>query len=149
MIPTKRFLLLTFIFILFSIPAFAEDTLPFVWALDLPLPATDSTKPNYDDDRDYDNFSGRLYIDDIDVDVALYLSNKQEVVDRKDSAAYFDLSAARGDMLIADHNTHSFGSLGTVKVGTIARIQKEDGTIIRYKCTAIFKGHNTGKGITD
>lgn len=118
-----------------------------VWSSE--LPATDSRKPNYDDDRDYENFAGRLYVDDVDIDVALYNSNKQEVVDRKDSAAYFDLSAARGNMLIADHNTHTFGSLGSTKTGTMAHIVKEDGTIVYYKCVDVFKGHNTGKGITD
>lgn len=143
----KRLLLFTLIFTLFPTTAFAEDSLPMVWSS--VVPATDSKKPNYDDDRDYDDFVGRLYVDDVDIDVALYNSNDQEVVDRKDSAAYFDLSYARGDMIIADHNTHAFGSLTHVKKGTIARIVKEDGRSVYYKCVEIFKGHNTGRGITD
>lgn len=145
----KRFLLLTLVFTLFPTTALAlsEDSLPMVW--DSVLPVTDSRKPNYDDDRDYDDFVGRLYVDDVDIDVALYKSNKQDVVDRKDSAAYFDLSYARGDMIIADHNTHAFGSLGSVKKGAIARIVKENGEVVYYRCVDIFKGHNTGKGITD
>lgn len=147
----KRLLLFTLIFTLFPTTALAlalaEDSLPHVWSSTLPV--TDSKKPNYDDDRDYDDFSGRLYIDDVDIDVALYNSNDQEVVDRKDSAAYFDLSYARGDMLIADHNTHAFGSLGSVKKGAMARIVKENGEVVHYRCVDVFKGHNTGKGITD
>lgn len=110
------------------------------------LPATAATLPDYSDDRDYENFVGRLYIDDIDVDVALYNSNKQEVVDRDDSAAYFSWS---GYTLIGDHNTEAFAPLGTVKVGTITRIVREDGTIVYYECTDVFKGHNTGYRITD
>lgn len=143
----KRLLLLTLIFTLFPTTAYSEDELPMVWGSVVPV--TDSTKPNYDDDRDYENFSGRLYVDDVDIDVALYRSNDQEVVDRKDSAAYFDLRSARGNMLIADHNTHAFGSLGNVKKGTRAHIVKEDGTIVYYECVDVFKGHNTGQGVTD
>lgn len=105
-----------------------------------------STPPDYTDDRNYENFVGRLYIDDINVDVALYNSNKQEVVDRDDSAAYFGWS---GYTLIGDHNTEAFAPLGTVKVGTITRIVREDGTIVYYECTDVFKGHNTGYRITD
>lgn len=145
----KRLLLFTLIFTLFPTTAIAlsEENLPMVWSST--IPATDSKKPNYDDDRDYEDFVGRLYVDDVDIDVALYNSNDQEVVDRKDSAAYFDVSGAYGKMLIADHNTHAFGSLGSVNKGTIARIVKENGEVVHYKCIDIFKGHNTGKGITD
>lgn len=143
----KRLLLFILISILFLTTALAEDNVPVVW---LPImPATGTQSPNYDDDRTYSNFVGRLYIDDQDVDVALYLSNDQEVVDREDAAAYFDLSYARGHMIIADHNNHAFGSLDVTKIGTYARIVKEDGEIEFYVCTAIFKGRNTGKGITD
>lgn len=145
----NRVLLFFLIFALFQTTsiALAEDNLPMVWSSILPI--TNDTKPNYDDDRDYNDFSGRLYIDDVEIDVALYNNNEQYIVDRKDSAAYFDLSYARGNMLIADHNTQAFGSLGTVQVGMIARIEKENGTIAYYKCVDIFKGHNTGHGITD
>ena len=142
-----RLLLFAIMFIFLQTIAISEDYLPHVWSSVVPV--TDSTKPNYDDDMDYDNFAGRLYVDDVDIDVALYLSNKQEVVDRKDSAAYFYMSSASGHMLIADHNTHAFGSLGNVQRGAIARIVKENGEVVYYKCIDIFKGHNTGKGITD
>ena len=146
----KHFLILLIILLTLPITTLAEDELPRVFFFNEELvPATGNEKSNYDDDRDYDNFSGRLYIDDIDIDVALYNSNKQDVVDRKDSAAYFNLSYAPNSMIVADHNTHAFRSLEETRVGTIARIEKEDGTIIRYKCISTFKGHNTGKGITD
>lgn len=137
------FTLLTILFL----PDYSNDQLPFVRSFD--MPATDNTKPNYEDDRDYEDFSGRLYIDDVDIDVALYHSNKQDVVDRKDAAAYFDLSTARGKMLIADHNTHAFGTLNAVKKGTMARIVRENGSSSDYICLDVFRGHNTGKGITD
>lgn len=141
----KRFLII--LLLLFPLVALAEDVLPMVWSTI--LPATDKQLPNYADDQDYDNFIGRLYVDDLGIDVALYYSNDQEVVDREDSAAFFDLNYARDHMIIADHNTHAFGSLGTTKIGTQARIEKENGDIEYYICSAIFKGRNTGKGITD
>ena len=133
--------------LLMSVSAACEDLLPLVLSSDLPI--TDTTPPNYADDRDYPNFAGRLYIEDVSIDVALYLSNDQEVVDRKDSAAYFDLSSARGCMIIADHNTHAFSSLDNVKIGALAQLVQDNGDVIVYQCVDIFKGHNTGKGITD
>ena len=69
----KRIILCSVLFILFLTTAIAfEDNLPMVWGSVLPI--TDSTQPKYDDDRDYENFSGRLYIDDVNIDVALYNS---------------------------------------------------------------------------
>lgn len=124
-------------------------SLPLLMTDETITPWTLETKPNYDDDKNYSNFIGRLYVEDINIDVALYRSNKQYVVDRDDSAAYFDLSYARGHMLIADHNTEAFAPLDIATVGMIAKIVKDDGTIIYYKCVDIFKGHNTGKGISD
>lgn len=105
-----------------------------------------ASTPNYDDDRDYENFVGRLYVDDVGIDVALYKSWEQAVVDRDDSAAYMGWPKHR---VIGDHNTEAFKTLGQTKVGTIARIVKEDGTVVYYECVDIFKGHNTGGTITD
>lgn len=102
--------------------------------------------PNYADDQNYSDFVGRLHIDNVGIDVALYDSREQEVVDRDDSAAYFGWTNHK---LIADHYTESFAPLGTVKVGESARIVREDGTVVYYECVDIFKGHNTGTGITD
>lgn len=52
-------------------------------------------------------------------------------------------------MLIADHNTEAFASLNAATIGMIAKIVKDDGIIVYYECVDVFKGHNTGKGITD
>ena len=105
--------------------------------------------PDYSDDTVYSNFAGRLYIPEVGIDVALYRSNKQNVVDRDDSAAYFDLPPWNGHMLIADHNTQAFGPLLDVSVGMEATINHTDGTETRYTCTDVFDGHNTGKYISD
>lgn len=94
-------------------------------------------------------FAGRLYVESIGVDVALYRTLSQEAVDRVDSAAYFDLGGARGHMIIADHCTQAFRNLGKVKTGSTACVVAADGSTAYYECTAIFKGHNTGGGITD
>lgn len=102
--------------------------------------------PNYNDDKDYENFIGRLYIDDVKIDVALYESWEQKVVDRDDSAAYMGWPKHR---LIGDHNNQAFKNLGKTKVGAIACIEKEDGTLAYYKCKEVFKGHNNGGTITD
>ena len=144
--PMRRLFLMTLLF-LSAAAALSEERLPLLISSD--LPATDLTPPDYHDDRDYPDFAGRLYVEDANIDVALYRSNDQEVVDRRDSAAYFDLSYARGSMIVADHNTHAFSSLGRLKPGATASIIRDDGTVEDYVCTAVFKGHNTGKGITD
>lgn len=93
--------------------------------------------------------AGRLYIDSIGVDVALYRSNKQSVVDREDSAAWFDLDAWPGHMLIADHVTQSFARLNEVEIGDCARIVTAEDDVLHYICTEVFDGHNNGLFITD
>lgn len=95
------------------------------------------------------NYAGRLYIDKIEVDVALYRSNKQSVVDRQDSAAYFDLDAWPDHMLIADHVTQSFNRLNEIEPGDTAYIVTRDGLVETYICVDAFDGHNTGQFITD
>lgn len=97
----------------------------------------------------FGNYAGRLYIDKIEVDVALYRSNKQYVVDRQDSAAYFELAAWPGHMLIADHVTQSFSRLSEIEPGDRACIVTSDGLVENYICVDVFDGHNTGKFITD
>lgn len=101
------------------------------------------------DDTAYSNFAGRLYIPEVNIDVALYRSNKQYVVDRTDSAAYFDLANWRGHMVIADHNTQCFATLLDVTVGMEAIIAHPDGTETHYICVDVFDGHNTGRYISD
>ena len=105
--------------------------------------------PDYSDDTAYSNYAGRLYIPEVGIDVALYRSNKQYVVDRDDSAAYFDLSRWRGHMSVADHWTQGFATLRDVTVGMEAYILHGDGTTAHYKCVEVFDGHNTGHIITD
>ena len=92
-------------------------------------------------------FAGRLYIDDADINVALYYSHKQEVVDNDDSAAYFFFGTYHG--VIADHNTEAFSTLGRVKVGTLSRIEGSDGTDTYYQCIDVFEGINIRTDITD
>ena len=104
--------------------------------------------PDYSDDTAYSNFAGRLYIPEVGIDVALYRSNKQNVVDRDDSAAYFEYRH-EGHNVIADHWTQGFATLKDVISGMEAIIIHPDGTMTHYTCAAVFDGHNTGKGITD
>jgi hypothetical protein len=146
----KRLLIATLAIVLILTGIYiATPTLPLLKTKERAVPFTEEYKPNYDDDKNYSNFVGRLYVEELNIDVALYRSNKQYVVDRDDSAAYFDLSYARRHMLIADHNTEAFAPLNTAVVGMIAKIVKDDGTTIYYECVDVFKGHNTGKGISD
>lgn len=105
--------------------------------------------PDYTDDTAHSNFAGRLYIPEVNIDVALYRSNKQYVVDREDSAAYFDLNRWKDHMLVADHWNQGFATLKDVTVGMEAYIVYKDGTTVYYRCVEVFDGHNTGKYITD
>ena len=105
----------------------------------LPAPARAADAP----------YAGRLYVEEVGISVALYRTLSQDAVDQVDSAAYFDLSGARGHMIAADHCNQAFRTLGKVQPGTTARIVGPEGTITHYTCTAIFRGHNTGGGITD
>ena len=108
-----------------------------------------ASAPNYEDDRNYSNFAGRLYISSVGVDVALYNSFRQYVVDREDSAAYFDIAPWQGHMVIGDHNTQGFDAILDVEIGAIAMIVGEDGSITYYECVDAFNGHNTGRYISD
>lgn len=143
-----QLLLLFTLMLLFLVTApTTEKALPQVYSAR--LPGTSRQPPDVFDARDYEGFAGRLYVDEVSINVALYRGNSQEVVDREDSAAYFDLSYARGNMIIADHNSDAFGALGSVREGTVASLERADGSEEYYTCTAVFRGHNTGKGITD
>ena len=105
--------------------------------------------PDYTDDEDYPYFYGRLYIDSVGIDVALYRDkyNKQSAVDRQDSACYFRMS--NGGWLIADHNTQAFSTLLDVEVGAEATIVLQNGEIQRLVCVEVLDGINTGHGLTD
>lgn len=105
--------------------------------------------PDYTDDTEYRNFIGRLYIQDVGIDVALYHSNAQYVVDRQDSAAYFHVTHSPRCWLIADHNTQAFKPLTKVELGMKAQIVFADGTFTEYECVRVLNGHNVGWTITD
>lgn len=110
---------------------------------------TATPTPDYTDDDSYPYFYGRLYIESVGIDVALYRDqyNKQKAVDRKDSACYFRMS--NGGWIIADHNTQAFKTLLDVKVGDEATIVLQNGEIKHFVCVEVLDGINTGHGITN
>lgn len=95
-------------------------------------------------DINYGN-AGRLYINDHSV--ALYYSQAQSVVDRKDSAATWTYDQTT---FIADHWNQGFDTIKTCDIGDTCYILYSDGTRKTYICTAIDRnGHNTGYDIVD
>lgn len=107
---------------------------------------TDTLKP--DAVKTDDSLYGRLYIDNVKINVGLYESNSQEVCDKQDSACYY--ADGKGGFIIADHNNQSFNTLKNVITGTEARIVKKGNTEVKnYKCVEAIDGHNTGSDITD
>jgi hypothetical protein len=147
----KRFLILLFIFTFCCMTTLLFRPMPTVISAEyLILPfADEKEKPNYEDDRERLRFAGRLYIDSVGIDVALYRSMMQYIVDDTDSAAYFDVLPWKGHMIIADHRTQAFSTLVDVEIGEIARIHKEDGTNAYYECVDVFDGYNKGGYISD
>ena len=97
----------------------------------------------YDDDYDYQGFYGRLYIPSADINVALYSSNAQAVVDRQDSAAIFSSDGCEG-LIIGDHNYDGFSRLFNIGEGTTGYIILADGNTINIRCTWFGYGHNAG-----
>ena len=96
------------------------------------------------------SYYGRLHIPSVGIDVGLYRSSdRQAVVDRKDSACIFRLSYDRRTCLIADHYTQGFATLMDVTVGMTGRVEKADGKTVHIVCVEVLDGHNTGHGITD
>ena len=88
---------------------------------------------------------GRLTIPDVKIDVALFGSNAQEVVDAKDSAAYFK----SGDSyIIGDHWYSGFERIRDCKKGTSAFVDTGE-KVTEYVCIDVILGHNTGKLLTD
>ena len=146
----QRLFIIPLVLIVAFVIAISESSLPAISSsTEMTLPATDEVKLNYADDRDYKGFVGRLYVDSVGIDVALYHSNRQYVVDREDSAVYFDLAPWQGHMIIGDHNNQGFDALLNVEVGMIATIVNEDGTVTYYECIDAFNGHNNGRYISD
>lgn len=88
---------------------------------------------------------GRLIIPDIDINMALFNTNAQAVVDAKDSAACFK----SGDtFLVADHWYSGFERIRDCEKGDIAYVDMGD-KIYEFVCVEVIKGHNTGKILTD
>lgn len=92
-------------------------------------------------------YVGKLTVPRVKISVALYNSNRQKTIDRKNSAGCFAFQGYRGK-IIADHVTQAFRNLHNVQVGDIAYI-KNNGNTINLKCVAKFKGHNTGYTLTN
>lgn len=91
-------------------------------------------------------YVGRLYIDRVGVDVAIYDSWKQSVCDAKDSACIFQYGTHR---VIADHWNQGFDRIKQCKVGDIAYITDGNRTE-QFICTSVLDGHNTDDGtLTD
>lgn len=92
-------------------------------------------------------YAGRLYIPSANISVALYLSPKQYITDRIDSANLYAYYI--GHNIIADHSNQAFSNLHKVKVGTTGYIKFKDGSVDNIKCVDVFSGHNVVKDIVD
>lgn len=83
---------------------------------------------------------GRLTIPSLGINVALFASNSQAVVDAPDSAACFGFGSAT---VIGDHQNQGFSAIRSSYVGMTAYI--DDGTSKRQlTCTGVTTGTNTG-----
>lgn len=94
---------------------------------------------------------GRLFIPSVNLNVALYLADMttnevQGIVNRWDSAAYFDFN---NQNVIADHNHQGFHKIIDTSVGDFAYIKKVDGSIDTYRMTNKFEGQNTVYDLVD
>ncbi len=113
-----------------------------------------TVKPNdnynnniYEDMKDL--YYGRLYIPELNINVALYYGIKQYITDRLDSANIF-IVERRNYFIIADHNNQEFETLLNIRVGMTGYIQNKYDNIgrINIECVDVFNGHNIGK-LTD
>lgn len=97
---------------------------------------------------------GRLYIPSVKFSVAIYYAiaedgsdyNAQEIVDKKDSAAYFHFETHE---MIADHNYQGFNKIIDLPIGTKAYIKLSDENIMTYELTAKNIGKNLGADIVN
>lgn len=88
---------------------------------------------------------GRLTIPSLGINVALFASNSQAVVDAPDSAAYFGFGNI---IIIGDHQNQGFSAIRGASVGTVAYI--DDGqTKRKLVCTGRTTGTNTGTDLLD
>lgn len=86
---------------------------------------------------------GRFTIPSVGVDVAVYDSSDQAVVDRPDSAGLF---YALGQNLVADHNYQGFDAILACEVGCKAYLETADESL-ELTCTGMDVGTNTGRDI--
>ena len=96
---------------------------------------------------------GRLYINDVGLDVALFgcpvYQSSQSIVDKKDSAAYLYAVDYYGYDLIADHNIDGFEKMKSSVVGKTVAVIDYGTYTQKYICTANFVGRNTGSALVD
>ena len=90
-------------------------------------------------------FYGRLYIPDVNIDVALYYSIDQDVSDREDSANIFTWYDYPGEV-IGDHASQEFSKLFGATIGMTGYIDVDKGETIHIKCIDVFDGYNTRTG---
>jgi sortase (surface protein transpeptidase) len=96
------------------------------------------------------DYYGRLYIPDLNVNVALYYGSSQYITDRDDSANIF-MNSSDNFLIIADHNNQAFANLSKAQIGTMGYIDSAYSSTGRriIKCVNVFNGHNTGVELTD
>ena len=114
---------------------------------ELAMPSEPYDERYADDDR-YAGFYGRLYVPDVEIDVALYCGSSQEITDRDDSANLFTWMSYTA-RIIADHSNQEFAKLFGVEAGTTGYIRLADGDIINIKCIEVLNGHNTVDAIVN
>jgi sortase (surface protein transpeptidase) len=90
------------------------------------------------------DYYGRLYIPDLNINVALYYSYDRYVTDRVDSANIFFFGDDFG-YTITDHNSQEFAKLFDVKVGITGYIQHRYNGRIDIECVDVFNGYNNGR----
>lgn len=88
------------------------------------------------------NCYGRLVIESVGIDVALYNDNSQATCDAVDSACFYSHKGVKG-MTIVDHNYQAFRPLTNVTVGTTAVIYESNGGKIYLECVDVTNGQNT------
>lgn len=95
---------------------------------------------------------GRIFLPSTGFSVAIYSTdltdgnNAQRIVDRPDSAAYFQI---HNQPIIADHNHQGFFRIIDIKVGEKAYIKNSDGQIQVYRMINKFEGINLEYDLTD
>lgn len=97
---------------------------------------------------------GRLYFPSINLSVAVYSANlvinenynAQAIVDRVDSAAYFNIG---NKGVIGDHNYQGFNKILNLSIGASAYIKRKNGLIENYKMINKFPGKNISNDLID